>query len=69
MARNIVASRAKAGLKTEALLYPEAGHDLCGASAVPREDPRGGGTPAANAAARADAWRKVVAFLKDALKP
>lgn len=69
MARTIVAARTKAGLTTEALLYPEAGHDLGGGSATPREDPRGGGTPAANAAARGDAWPKVIAFLKDALKP
>lgn len=69
MARNIVASRATAGLTTEALLYPEAGHDLAGGSAEPRDDPRGGGTAQANAAARADAWPKVVAFLDRALKP
>jgi dienelactone hydrolase len=69
MARNMVASRRAAGLETEALLYPEAGHDLGGDSAEPREDPRGGGTPAANASARADAWPKVVAFLARALTP
>lgn len=69
MARNIAASRSKAGLNTEALIYPEAGHDLGGGSAAPRVDPRGGGTPEANAAARADAWPKAMAFLKDALKP
>ena len=69
MARNIVASRAAAGLTTQALLYPEAGHDLAGGSAEPRDDPRGGGTPEANAAARADAWPKVVAFLEKALNP
>lgn len=63
MARNIAAARRTAGLETEALIYPDAGHDLGGGSAEPREDPRGGGTPAANAAARADAWPKVVAFL------
>lgn len=68
-ARNIVASRKARGLATEALIYPEAGHDLAGGSAEPREDPRGGGTPAANAKARADSWPKVVAFLKAALKP
>jgi len=68
MARNIVASRRAAGLTTEALLYPEAGHDLAG-DGGPREDPRGGGTPAANAAARADAWPKVLAFLARALRP
>lgn len=69
MARNIAASRSKAGLKTETLLYPEAGHDLGGGSATPRVDARGGGTPEANAAARADAWPKAMIFLKDALKP
>ena len=69
MARNIAASRTAAKLETEALIYPEAGHDLAGGSAEPREDPRGGGTPEANASARADAWPKVVAFLKRTLKP
>ena len=69
MARSIVAARRAAGLETEALLYPEAGHDLGGGSAEPREDPRGGGTPAANARARADAWPKVTAFLARTLMP
>lgn len=69
MSRNIVAAREKAGLKTTALIYPEAGHDLAGGSDEPREDPRGGGTPDANAGARADAWPKVVEFLRSALRP
>lgn len=69
MARNIVAARRAAGLETEALLYPEAGHDLGGDSAEPREDPRGGGTPAANASARADAWPRVTTFLRRTLIP
>lgn len=69
MARNMVAARRAAGLETEALLYPEAGHDLGGGSAEPREDPRGGGSPAANASARADVWPKVVAFLARTLTP
>ncbi len=69
MARNIAAARTAKGLATEALIYPEAGHDLAGGSAEPREDPRGGGTPAANAKARADSWPKVVAFLQAALRP
>ncbi len=69
MARNIVEARRAAGLETEALLYPEAGHDLGGDSAEPREDPRGGGSPAANASARADAWPKVTAFLARTLAP
>ena len=69
MARNIEATRKAKGLPTVALIYPEAGHDLAGGSAEPREDPRGGGTPAANAKARADSWPKVVAFLRDGLRP
>ncbi|MDF7773870.1 acyl-CoA thioester hydrolase/BAAT C-terminal domain-containing protein [Sphingomonas sp. AOB5] len=69
MSRNIAATRNARGLKTETLIYPQAGHDLAGGSADPREDPRGGGTPAANAQARADSWPKVVAFLAGALTP
>lgn len=68
MARNIAATRQAAGLETEALIYAEAGHDLAGDGGE-REDPRGGGSPAANAAARADAWPKVVAFLARTLRP
>lgn len=69
MARNIVATREAAGLKTTALLYPDAGHDLAGGSTEARDDPRGGGSPGANAKARGDAWPQVVAFLRDALRP
>ena len=68
MARNIVASRQAAGLETTALIYPDAGHDLAG-DGGPREDPRSGAAPEADAAARADAWPKVVAFLQAALEP
>lgn len=66
--RNIVAARQAAGLKTELLFYPDAGHDLIG-DGGPRDSPRSGGSPEANAAARADAWPKVVAFLARTLKP
>lgn len=69
MARNVAASRKLAKLPTEILVYPEAGHDLGGGSVDPREDKRGGGTPAANAQARGDAWPKVLTFLKRTLKP
>lgn len=69
MARNVAADRATAGLQTEALIYPDGGHDLAGGSAEPREDSRGGGTPEANGSARADAWPKVLAFLARTLKP
>lgn len=68
-ARNIVASREAAGLGTEALIYPDAGHDIAGGDAKPRKDPRSGGTARANADARLDAWPKVLAFLERALKP
>lgn len=66
--RNIVAARQAAGLKTELLFYPDAGHDLIG-DGGPRDSPRSGGSPEANAAARADAWPKVVAFLERTLEP
>lgn len=66
-ARNIAASREAAGLETLVLIYPEAGHDLIGGDAEPRDTPRSGGTPEANAAARQDAWPRVAAFLAGAL--
>ena len=68
-ARNIVAAREAAGLATETLIYPEAGHDLIGGDTEPRTVHRSGGTPEANAAARADAWPKVQAFLAGTLRP
>lgn len=69
MARNLAAARK--GLPTELLVYPEAGHDLGGDGWVPTigEVARGGGTAAANARAQADAWPRVLAFLKRTLKP
>lgn len=68
-ARNITAARVAAGLDTETLIYADAGHDLIGGDGDPREDPRSGGTPEANAAARLDAWPRVTAFLERTLKP
>lgn len=62
----IVAHRTAAGRETEALVYPEAGHDLVG-DGGPREVKRSGGTPEADAEARQDAWPKVVAFLERTL--
>lgn len=64
----IVRARTGAGLPTEALIYPEAGHDLVG-DGGPRDTARSGGTPQDNAAARQDAWPKVVAFLARTLMP
>lgn len=65
---NIVRARADAGLETDILGYPDAGHDLVG-DGGPREAARSGGTPEANAAARQDAWPKVVAFMARTLNP
>lgn len=67
-ARNIVAAREAAGLETEALIYAEAGHDLIG-DGGPRDAHKSGGTAEANAAARAEAWPQVVAFLARHLQP
>lgn len=64
----IVAAREAAGRETGALVYPEAGHDLVG-DGGPRESPRSGGTSEANAAARQDAWPKVVSFMARTLNP
>ncbi|WP_447941456.1 acyl-CoA thioester hydrolase/BAAT C-terminal domain-containing protein [Brevundimonas mediterranea] len=67
-AANIALARAEAGLQVTTLIYPEAGHDLVG-DGGPRESPLSGGSPAADAAARADAWPKVVGFLAETLQP
>jgi len=64
----IVRTRNAAGLPTEALVYPDAGHDLVG-DGGPRDAARSGGTPEANADARQDAWPRVVAFLARTLTP
>lgn len=53
---------ARVGRHTELLVYAEAGHDLVG-DGGPRDAARSGGTPEANAAARQDAWPRVVAFM------
>lgn len=68
-ARNIVAARTAAGLPTEALIYAEAGHDLIGGDGDLRQAHRSGGSPEADAAARLDAWPKVVAFMEQHLQP
>ena len=53
---------ARVGRHTELLVYAEADHDLVG-DGGPRDAARSGGTPEANAAARQDAWPRVVAFM------
>jgi len=64
----IVAARQAAGRETDALIYADAGHDLVG-DGGPRESPRSGGSPEANAAARQEAWPKVTAFMARTLEP
>ena len=64
----IVRTRTAAGLQTEALVYPDAGHDLVG-DGGPRDAVRSGGTPEANADARQATWPKVLAFLSRTLEP
>lgn len=73
MARAVEARARKAGRPDVRLLaYPQAGHGVFGAP-LPAEHRTMrrwatiGGTPKANAAARADSWPKVVAFLDGAL--
>jgi len=58
----IKAARDAAGRETIALIYPDAGHDLVGDGGA-RDASLSGGTPEANAEARADAWPQVLAFL------
>lgn len=67
-AGTIERTRAAAGLATEVLIFPEAGHDLVG-DGGPRETARSGGTPESNAAARQDIWPKLIDFLARTLKP
>ncbi|MGM1061794.1 acyl-CoA thioesterase/bile acid-CoA:amino acid N-acyltransferase family protein [Saccharothrix sp. Mg75] len=61
----------------EHVVYPGAGHLIAGPPHRPATDTvvpgpgarlRAGGTPAATAAARADAWRRTVEFLSDQLR-
>ncbi|MBV9930839.1 MAG: dienelactone hydrolase family protein [Alphaproteobacteria bacterium] len=73
MARAVLARAQKAGRpQVQLLAYPEAGHGVLGAplaadSIDMKTWSRLGGSPAANAAARADAWPRMLAFLHRAL--
>lgn len=70
MARNLAAVRESAGLGTELLVYPQAGHDISGDGWAPTivGIERGGGSAEANARAQADAWPKILDFLERTLK-
>lgn len=72
MAQNIVERRLQAGLVTEALLFPEAGHLLYDTGYAPTTGynaglRKTGGTPQANAAAQAEAWPRTIRFLQRVL--
>ena len=70
MARNLAAVRQRAGLDTELLVYPDAGHDISGDGWAPTVAgiDRGGGSAEANARAQADAWPKILDFLERTLR-
>ncbi|ATQ41530.1 acyl-CoA thioesterase/bile acid-CoA:amino acid N-acyltransferase family protein [Caulobacter mirabilis] len=71
MARNVEIARKAKGLRTTALIYPDAGHDVGGDGWAPTigQVAHGGGSAAANAQAQLDAWPKMLAFLEATLKP
>jgi dienelactone hydrolase len=75
MARQVLARAAKrGGPEVKVLAYRDAGHAVFG-TPVPKGDPKRerlgstGGSSAGNAAAREDAWPKVVNFLRQATLP
>lgn len=72
MAQAIAERRLEAGLATEALLYPDAGHSLYDTGYAPTTLyniglRKTGGTPQANARAQAEVWAATLAFLKRVL--
>lgn len=72
MAQAIAERRLEAGLSTEALLYPGAGHLLYDTGYAPTTGynlglRKTGGTPLANAAAQGEVWPRTIQFLKRAL--
>jgi dienelactone hydrolase len=74
MAENIERARRAAGRETVALVYREGGHALGGAAWSPTTQYNAapfkmGGTPASAAAAQADSFARVLAFLQRTLGP
>lgn len=72
MAQHIAERRAEAGLETEALLYPDAGHLLYDNGYAPTTGynaglRKTGGTPQANTRAQAEVWKRTLAFLRRVL--
>ncbi len=75
MARQVAArAAARSGPPVTVLAYPDAGHFLFGPP-IARDHPfyprlgEYGGSAEGNAAARADSWPKVIAFLRQAMAP
>ncbi len=73
MAQIIAEKRAEHGLETVALIYPDAGHYLTGngwgqTTQYNAGLNKSGGTPEGNARAQADAYPKMMAFLKRTLR-
>ena len=70
MARAVAARRTAAGLRTEVVVYPDAGHALAGdGSTVSPRASQLGGTVEAISRDQRDAWARTTAFLKAALDP
>ena len=72
MAQNIAERRLEAGLATETLIFPDAGHLLYDTGYAPTTGynaglRKTGGTPQANAAAQARVWAGTLRFLKRVL--
>ncbi len=72
MAQNIAEKRAEHGLETVSLIYSDAGHYLTGNGWTQTTQynvglSKSGGTPQGNARAQADAYPKMIAFLKRTL--
>lgn len=69
MAQNIVERRLEAGLETDALLFPDAGHSLYDTGYSPTTGynaglRKTGGTPKSNARAQSEVWPRTIRFLK-----
>lgn len=72
MAQHMAERRIEAGLPTEALLFPDAGHLLYDTGHEPTTGynaglRKTGGTPQANARAQAEAWPRTLGFLRRVL--
>lgn len=73
MATAIAERRSRAGLRTVSLIFPNAGHAIGGHGWSPTTTynegfMRMGGRPEADARAQAEAWPRLLAFLRDSLR-